>query len=172
MAPMSPVQPQKLEDIYLNFSSLATILIVNMQVMRLQTRQQGLSLKYTPPSYALQHARSQESHGSDLTESKGESADVGRQPGLKMLAALCLASAVEGHNGGKPGMGCGKSWSIRITWDPLGRLDQTYCIVINSDEMKINCFWAAAGHKAFTDLSNFAACQLKPKHKKHRYASL
>eukprot|EP00434_Breviolum_minutum_P028452 symbB.v1.2.025170.t1/scaffold2430.1/size88086/5 len=50
MAPMSPVQPQKLE----------------------------------------------ESHGSDLTESKGESADVGRQPGLKMLAALCLASAVEG----------------------------------------------------------------------------
>ena len=109
MAPMSPVQPQKLEDIYLNFSSLATILIVNMQVMRLQTRQQGLSLKYTPPSYALQHARSQESHGSDLTESKGESADVGRQPGLKMLAALCLASAVEGHNGGKPGMGCGKS---------------------------------------------------------------
>lgn len=82
-----------------------------------------------------------------------------------MLAALCLASAVEGHNGGKPGMGFGKSWSIRITWDPLGRLDQTYCIVINSDEMKINCFWAAAGHKAFTDLANFAACQLKPKHK-------
>ena len=35
MAPMSPVQPQKLEDIYLNLSSLATILIVNMQVMRL-----------------------------------------------------------------------------------------------------------------------------------------
>lgn len=50
--------------------------------------------------------RSQESHASDLTESKGESADVGRQPGLKMLAALCLASAVEGH-GGKPGMGFG-----------------------------------------------------------------
>ena len=74
--------------------------------MRKITRQQGLSLKYTPPSDArAQLARSQESHGSDLTESKGESADVGRQPGLKMLAALCLASAVEGHNGGKPGMG-------------------------------------------------------------------
>ena len=41
----------------------------------------------------------QESHASEITDAKEpgmDGADVGRQPGWKMLFALCLASAVEG----------------------------------------------------------------------------
>ena len=95
MAPMSPVQPQKLEDIPVGYHFGCEY--ASNETMR---HYKLTSLKYR--AFCDLGPCNQESHASDLTESKGESADVGRQPGLKMLAALCLASAVEGHTAGKP----------------------------------------------------------------------
>ena len=54
----------------------------------------------------------QESHASEITDAKEpgmDGADVGRQPGCKMLFALCLASAVEGPRAK------GHGWRLTVT---------------------------------------------------------
>ena len=58
----------------------------------------------------------QESHAPEITDAKEpgmDDADVGRQPGVKMLFALCLASAVEGPRAKGPWMALG-GCAVRI----------------------------------------------------------